>query len=340
MVDMIPHNSPSLGFKEQAAVKRVLNSAWVAQGPEVKNFEIELCKFFGVPDGHAIVVSSGSAALYLALWTLDAKGARVGLPVYSCAALRNSIGLVGGECVYLDCDASSPNVDISQANKSNINILIAPSMFGIPACLPEIRTYKVVEDLAQSLGAEVGGKRIGLRGDIGICSFYATKMITSGGQGGAVISNDRAQIDKLRDYREFDCRNDARLRFNFQMTDLQAAVGRVQLSRLQGFIDKRERFFTLYRQAGLNLIDVNMSNLQPVRYRIVMRCENPNRVITALAAEGVNAIVPIEEFELLDTASKYPHARVLTSSTVSLPAYPALLEEDVVRIANIARMAA
>ena len=337
---MIPHNQPSLGMDEQTAAVRVLDSGWVAQGPEVEAFEKELCRFFGLPVGHALAVSSGSAALYLSLWALEGPGKRIGVPVYSCAALRNAVGLVGGINVFLDCAKDSPNIDVGQASKSDLDILIAPSMFGIPVALPEVRSYNVIEDLAQSLGAKMGCTNIGLQGELGICSFYATKMITSGGQGGAVISRDRALIDKLRDFREFDCRDDAQLRFNFQMTDLQAAVGRAQLARLPALIARREEWFSIYRQAGLDLLDDITQGMQPVRYRAVMRCADPCRVITALAAEGIRSIVPIEEFELLDTPANYHVARALTRSSVSLPVYPSLRKEDVVRIARIAKGAA
>ena len=337
---MIPHNQPALGMDEQAAAVRVLGSGWVAQGPEVDAIENELCRYFGQPDGHVIVVSSGSAALYLALWALDGQAKRVGMPVYSCAALRNAVGMLGGRSVFLDCAEGSPNVDVAQASRSDIDILIAPSMFGIPVALPEVRNYQVIEDLAQSMGATIGGTRIGLRGELGICSFYATKLITSGGQGGAVISRNKALIDKIRDFREFDCRDDARLRFNFQMTDLQAAIGRVQLSRLPSFIEQRERWFSIYRQAGLDLVDDRGLGVLPVRYRIVMRCGDPERVISVLAAHGARAIIPIDERELLNNPARYPIAMRLTSTTVSLPAYPALHEEDVIRIAHVARGAA
>jgi dTDP-4-amino-4,6-dideoxygalactose transaminase len=93
---MIPHNKPTLGFAEQAAAARVLGTGWVAQGAEVEAFEQELCKFFGLPDGHAAVVSSGSSALYLALWALNGHDARVGMPVYlvqRCAMQRASWAL-------------------------------------------------------------------------------------------------------------------------------------------------------------------------------------------------------------------------------------------------------
>lgn len=333
---MIPHNLPTLGMDEQVVAARVLESGWIAQGPEVEAFENELCRFFNLPDGYAVVVSSGSAALYLALWALEGKGMQVGVPAYSCSALRNAVGLVGGKSVYLDCGESSPNVDTVAASQAGVDILIAPSMFGIPVSLPGTRKYKVIEDMAQSLGAEIEGERIGLRGEAGICSFYATKLITTGGQGGAVISRDKAFIDKVRDFREFDCRDDAKLRFNFQMTDLQAAVGRVQLNRLPEFIERREKWFAIYQEAGLDLLDDRTPGVQPVRYRIVIRCTKPARVIAALATAGIRAIVPIEERELLDDSTHYPAALALANTTVSLPAYPMLREEDVVRIARIA----
>jgi perosamine synthetase len=338
-IGVIPHNRPTLGQEEQSAAARVLASGWVAQGPEVEAFENELCRFLGLPIGHAVAVSSGTAALTLALLALGAKGKRIGLPVYSCAALRNAVGFADGETIYLDCGQDCVNVDTSTVATSSIDILIAPSMFGVPVELPDSPNYLVIEDLAQSLGASIAGRRIGLRGEVGICSFFATKLITSGGQGGAVISRDKARIDWVRDYREFDCRHDQKLRFNFQMTDLQAAVGRVQLRRLPEFINRREDWFAKYREAGLDLLDYKTAVVQPVRYRIVMRCARPTRIIAALASEGVRAIVPIEQYELLDEPVRYPVALALTNTTVSLPAHPGLREEDVVRIAGIARQA-
>ena len=95
-------------------------------------FENDLCNFFGLPEGHAVVVSSGSSALFLALWALKGKGKRVGFPVYSCAALRNAAGMLGSKKVFLDCAKENPNIAYKEAEKKGIDILIAPSMYGIP----------------------------------------------------------------------------------------------------------------------------------------------------------------------------------------------------------------
>ncbi|MEI8155483.1 MAG: DegT/DnrJ/EryC1/StrS aminotransferase family protein [Burkholderiales bacterium] len=333
---MIPHNIPTLGLEEQAAASRVLASAWVAQGTEVEAFENDLCQFLNLPSGQAVAVSSGSAALYLGLWALKGKDKLIGLPVYACSALRNAVGLVEGNCVYLDCAENSPNVDTAAAMAAGIDILIAPSMFGIPVELPTTPKFSVIEDIAQSIGASVSGERIGLRGDLGVCSFYASKLLTTGGQGGAIVSRDKALIDAVRDYRAFDSRIDTNLRFNFQMTDLQAAIGRVQLRRLPEFLEQREKWFAAYSEAGLKLLDDSKPSVQPARYRAVMRCDDPTRVITALASNGVRSIVPIEEKELLDEPMHYPNARALTITTVSLPAYPGMQMADVVRIGRIA----
>jgi perosamine synthetase len=334
---MIPHNLPTFGSEEQAVAMQVLASGWVAQGPEVEAFENELCQFLDLPSGHAVAVSSGSAALYLALWVLDGKNKKIGLPVYACAALRNAVGLIDGKCVYLDCEEGGPNVDMSAAIQADIDILIAPSMFGIPVVLPDINNFKIVEDVAQSIGASVAGERIGLRGEVGICSFYATKLMASGGQGGAVISRDKALIDKVRDYREFDCRDDTKLRFNFQMTDMQAAVGKVQLGKLPTFLEQRARLFGVYREAGLDLLDSATASSQPARYRAVMYCAEPMRLIETLHHAGIRAIVPVERWELLDAPEKYPVANKLTCASISLPIYPALAISDAQRIANIAK---
>ena len=312
---MISHNKPTISRDDKKAISNVLSSGWLAQGKEVKLFEDELCEFFNIPYGHALAVSSGSSALYLALWVLNAKNKNIGSSVYACAALRNAIGLAGGMPFYFDCGKNSPNIEIRSIKNDLIDILIAPSIFGAISC----------------------GERIGLRGDIGICSFYATKMITSGGQGGAIISKDKTLIDELRDYRQFDCREDSKIRFNFQMTDTQASMGRTQLLNISEYIKKREKIFQIYKSYGLNLIDTNYKDDIPVRYRAVIKCNSPKELIKELEFKNIQAIVPVEEWELLDKTKNYPNALKLSTEAVSLPIYPTLRKNDAKIIGKIAK---
>lgn len=312
---MIPHNRPTLGVAEEAAARTVLRSGWVAQGAEVERFENELCAFLGVKEGHAVAVSSGTAALFLALEVLGARGKDVALPVYACSALRHAAAMAGAKEQLLDCAPGSPNADTEGLT---IPYAIIPHMFGIPCALPGSPSV-VIEDCAQSLGVQISGR-------VSIFSFYATKLITSGGQGGMFVSKDKALVDAARDYRQFDGRRDRKARFNFQMTDLQAAVGRAQLKRLPEFLERREAIFQRYKKAGLDLLDGPKGT---VRYRAVLKTDKPAKVLAALAAADIKAIVPVEDWELLGDPGEFPEAAALARSTVSLPCYPSLTDSDV-----------
>jgi perosamine synthetase len=327
----IPHNRPTLGSEEARAAERVIASGWLAQGAEVEAFENEMCANLGLPRGHAVATSSGTAALFLALWALGARDARVACPIYACSALTNAIHFAGATPVLIDNERDRPNVDIAAVARADAAIAIVPHMLGIPADVAKLDGTRVIEDCAQALGASMPGARVGIAGTVGIFSFYATKMITSGGQGGMLVSRDRGIVDAVRDFRQFDCRDDRRPRFNLQMTDLQAAVGRVQLRKLPRFIARRDEIFAKYRRAGLEALDADDAAL-PVRYRFVMRSERPHWAIEALARHDITAIVPLSEWELLAPSEGFPNAAALARTTISLPIYPSLSDEDACRV--------
>lgn len=331
-MNLLPHNKPTLGKEEEQAAIRVIRSGWIAEGKEVESFEGEFCEFLGLPAGHAVALSSGTAALFMALWVLGAKGKRTAYPVYACSALRNAVALAGGEEVVIDTAPDSPNMDLSVLKKTGAHIAVIPHMFGIPADISGLDGIDVIEDCAQSLGAIAKGVKTGLNGRAGIYSFYATKLITSGGNGGMFVSKDKALSDAVRDYREFDQRRDDKRRFNFQMTDLQAAIGREQLKKLPWFLARREEIFSIYKDAGLKLLDSLDTNFIPVRYRAVLLTPLPRKIIDSLSKVGVKAIVPVEDWELLGETEKYPSALRLTKETVSLPLYPSLDNVDIKKI--------
>jgi perosamine synthetase len=333
---MIPHNRPTLGLEEQRAADRVLASGWIAQGREVEAFENELCGYLGLPEGHAVAVSSGTAALFLALWILDAQGSTVACPVYACSALVNAIRLAGADPHFVDTAADRPNIDPSRLARATAGFSIIPHMFGMPVDISAATKNGVVviEDCAQALGASCAGAPVGVGGHVGIFSFYATKMMTSGGEGGMLVARDRGLADAARDYRQFDGRHDRKPRFNFQMTDLQAAIGRVQLGKLPGFVTRRGEIFARYRDAGFDLLD-EKSHGVPVRYRSIVRTQSPRAIIDNLARYDIKAIVPVEDWELLGPADQYPNAAALTRTAVSLPTYPSLSDEELSRIIDV-----
>ena len=326
---MIPHNKPTIGIEEELAALRVLRSGLLSQGSEVESFENEFCDFIGLPKGHAIAVSSGTAALYLALWILEGDKKTITFPGYVCSALRNATNMIGGNEEILDIKKESPNIKFEGIKKESIAII--PHMYGIPVDVTKIQNMNIIEDCAQSLGAKINGISVGLYGNAGIFSFYTTKLMTSGGHGGMYVSKDKKLADRVRDYREFDYRHDQKKRFNFQMTEIQAAIGREQLKKLPKFLERREEIFQKYKKAGLELLDVgkNQNHLSPVRYRAVIKTEEPNKIIKSLESVGVKAIVPTEDWELLGKHELLPNAVELSRKTVSLPIYPTLTDEEI-----------
>ena len=326
---MIEHNKPTIGIKEEEAVIRVLKSRCLVGGNETEEFENEFCDFLGLPKGHAVAVSSGTAALYLALWVLEANKKTISFPGYVCSALRNATNMIGGNEEILDIKKESPNIKFEEIKKESIAII--PHMYGIPVDVTKIQNMNIIEDCAQSLGAKINGISVGLYGNAGIFSFYTTKLMTSGGHGGMYVSKDKKLVDRVRDYREFDYRNDQKKRFNFQMTEIQAAIGREQLKKLPKFLERREEIFQKYKKAGLELLDVgkNQNHLSPVRYRAVIKTEEPNKIIKSLESVGVKAIVPTEDWELLGKHELLPNAVELSRKTVSLPIYPTLTDEEI-----------
>ena len=326
---MIEHNKPTIGIKEEEAVIRVLKSRCLVRGNETEEFENEFCDFIGLPKGHAIAVSSGTAALYLALWILEGDKKTITFPGYVCSALRNATNMIGGNEEILDIKKESPNIKLEGIKKESIAII--PHMYGIPVDVTKIQNMNIIEDCAQSLGAKINGISVGLYGNAGIFSFYATKLMTSGGHGGMYVSKDKKLVDRVKDYREFDYRHDQKKRFNFQMTEIQAAIGREQLKKLPKFLERREEIFQKYKKAGLELLDVgkNQNHLSPVRYRAVIKTEEPNKIIKSLESVGVKAIVPTEDWELLGKHELLPNAVELSRKTVSLPIYPTLTDEEI-----------
>ena len=332
---LIPHNKPTLGLEEEAAALRVIRSGWVAKGKEVESFENEFCEFVGLPKGHAATVSSGTAALFLGLVMLGGSGKNVGSPGYVCSALRNAVDMSECKNVLVDVGHNSPNIDLGKLSEENPQIAIVPHMFGIPINVSNLKKIPIIEDCSHALGGRVNGKHVGLEGEFGIFSFYATKMITSGGFGGMLISKNKKLVDEVIDYIVYDKKNDSNRRFNFQMGDLQAAIGREQLRKLPNFLERREKIFKKYKDAGLDILDVPTEDsqvLQPVRYRAVMKTKNQIKTIKSLKDNGIITEILNNEWILSQNPTKFPNSLNMVHNTISLPIYPSLSDENIEKI--------
>jgi len=328
-LNYINHNKPTLDQQEEIAATRVIRFGWLAQGSEVTAFENEFCDFIGLPHGHSIAVSNGTSALYVALAALGATAKTVAFPAYVCAALRNAVGLNKAVEELIDNETYSANLSIDKLNASKAEIAIVPHTYGIPVDIGKINNKIIIEDCCQALGAKLNNEQVGLHGHIGVYSFYASKLMTSGGQGGMVVSNNKALIDEIKDIREFDQRTDSKIRFNFQLTDLQAAIGRVQLKKLPNFLKRRQEIFDMYKNAGLEILDSENSESKPVRYRAILKTQKSVEIREALLKKDIKTIIPLEDWELLGKGSDFPNALAFTRTSLSLPVYPSLSNSQV-----------
>ncbi|HLE42853.1 MAG TPA: aminotransferase class I/II-fold pyridoxal phosphate-dependent enzyme, partial [Methylomirabilota bacterium] len=218
-------------------------SGQIAQGPRVAEFERAMAARLEARGG--VAVSSGTAALHLALLALGVgPGDEVLVPSYACAALLHAVRAAGAVPRPVDVDPATFNLDpdaAKRASSARTRALIAVHAFGLPADLEPLRALgvPVVEDAAQALGARCGRRPVGGLGEVGVLSFYATKLMTTG-EGGMLVSGDARLLAAARDLREYDEKPDDRPRFNYKLTDLAAALGLAQLARLDGFLARRQ----------------------------------------------------------------------------------------------------
>jgi dTDP-4-amino-4,6-dideoxygalactose transaminase len=258
---------PHLTGEELAALSGAVDSNWIAPvGPEVDGFERDLCARVGVE--HAVALSSGTAALHLAMKLVGVEeGDEVIVPSLTFAATANAVLYERGRPVFVDCEPTTWNIDPElleeelgrAARRGRLpRAVIVVDVFGQSAdydiilALCEAHDVPVIEDAAEALGATYRGRPVGGFGRYGVFSFNGNKIITTSG-GGMLVSDDAAAIARAR-FLATQARESAphyehrEVGYNYRMSNLLAAVGRVQLRALDERVDKRRRNFEAYRR--------------------------------------------------------------------------------------------
>lgn len=315
---MIPHSKPTVGRREAQAASRVIESGRLAQGREVAAFEAECAAL--VCRGHAVALNSGTAALHVALIGMGV-GARdpVALPSYACAALAQAVAWQHATPVLCDIDGDF-NLDPARTPDAVVAV-IAAHLFGAKADLPD--NPRLIEDLAQSFGGNTGTASL-----VAITSFYATKMMTTG-EGGMLLTDDQGLAELARDLRDYDNRDDFRVRYAYKMTDFQAAMGRVQLAQLPGFIARRTEIAEAYHIGfeGLPLTRPRMTD--SVHFRYVVGTAYRDQLIQWLNDRGIGAARPVYRPGHHTLGGTCPRSEEAHQNNVSIPIYPALTTAEV-----------
>lgn len=349
---MIPIAQPLIGEEEKEAVMAVLGSGMLAQGPKVEEFERAFAAMCGVR--YAVATSSGTTALHLALLAHDiGPGDEVITSPFTFIASANAILFVGARPVFVDIDESSYNIDpslIEARITPRTKALLPVHLFGNPCDMEAIMAIAarhglvVIEDAAQAHGASINGKKVGSFGT-GCFSFYPTKNMTTA-EGGMVTTNDEQVAERVRLLRNHgmkrryyhDC-----LGYNFRMTELQAALGLVQLAKLEVFNQKRianARYLTEHLQ-GVVTPQVR-DGYRHVFHQYTIRVQgNRDQMVEQLREQGIGVGIyyplPVHQqpiYRELGYTDRLPVAEAISQQVLSLPVHPALSQADLERIAE------
>ncbi|MGB9881235.1 MAG: DegT/DnrJ/EryC1/StrS family aminotransferase [Methanomassiliicoccales archaeon] len=349
----IPLSKPVITDEMIEAAIYALRNERLVLGESVYRFEEAFARYIGTD--YAISVSSGTAALTLSLLALNIKNQEVITTPLSFIATANSVVHAGGIPRFSDVSDQDFNLNPDEIPKTiskKTSTILPVHLFGYPCQMDEIceiaraRELRIVEDAAQAHGAIYKGKKVGSIGDLGCFSFYSSKNMTVGGDGGMVTTNDDSlakTIAKLR-----DCGRTSRylhdvLGFTARLNTVNAAIGLVQLKYLDEWNEKRRAIARYYMKHLQDLPEIKLppmgtNDVQPVFHLLVIRCKKRDELARHLESKGVECgihypvpihLQPIYVEAFGYSSGMFPVSEALSRSLLSLPMFPTLSLDDV-----------
>ncbi|WEK62698.1 MAG: DegT/DnrJ/EryC1/StrS family aminotransferase [Candidatus Microbacterium colombiense] len=353
MSEFIPPAKPIIGDEERAAVDRVMRSGMVAQGPEVAAFEQEFSAHF-VPGRPSVAVNSGTAGLHLGLLAAGVgAGDEVIVPSFTFAATGNSVALTGATPVFVDIEPDTFSLDpaaVATAITPRTRGILPVHLYGHPARMRELeelataRGVALYEDAAQAHGAALDGRPVGSFGEFAMFSLYPTKNMTSGEGGMVTTATDEIarRVKLLRNQgMERQYENEI-IGFNARMTDIHAAIGRVQLTKVDAWTAKRQEnaAFLDANLRGVVVPPVAEGAVHVYHQYTVRVPDDRDGFVAALKNEhnvGAGVYYPIPNHRLPSLAGfapglDLPETERAAREVASLPVHPSLSQSDLERI--------
>ncbi len=357
---IIKVNAPFVGEDEIQAVSEVIKSGMLAHGSVVEEFEREFAKYLGVP--YLLTVSNGTIALYVALKALGVGGNdEVIVPDFTFFATASTVVLAGATPVFADIDLETYTLDpasVEELITDRTKAIVVVHLYGHPAKMDEILRIArehglyVIEDCAQSHGAEYRGVKTGSIGDAGAFSFYATKNLTMG-EGGAISTKSKDIADFVRLYRNHGQTKryyHEVIGWNFRITNIQAAIGLQQLRKLDQMNSRRREIAKLYRDELGGIESLRLPVEKPwakhVYHQFTVWVEGDgtrDRLAEYLMEHGVQVGIHYPRpLHTQPALRKYfrtpcPNAENASTHVLSLPMHPGLSEEDVLTVTKLVK---
>jgi len=344
---VIPIASPQLGAEEREAVDRVLQSGIIAQGPEVAKFEEEFAKMCGVK--YAVATSNGTTAGHLVMIASDiGPGDEVITTPFTFFATASAIMMAGAKPVFVDVEEDGFCLDpkkVEVAITDKTKAIQPVHLYGELADMPSLieiskkNNLVLIEDSAQAHSADSWNGKAGSFGNAGWFSFYPTKNMTTS-EGGIITTNDEkvANLCKvLRAHGMTAQYQHTEFGYNYRMTDISAAIGRVQLTKLDKFNSRRREIAEKYNASFSKYVNVPENRRGHVFHQYTILCNQRDELKEYLSQKGVGSGIyypkllynyaPMSEFE-----ADCPNAKRLTELSLSLPVHPGLSDSDVSKV--------
>ena len=329
---------------EDAAIHALRNESFVG-GESVSKFEEEFAKYTGTK--YAASVSSGNGALQISLMALGiGESHKVITPTNSFIASANCIRMTNAKPILTDIKTNDGGIDLSN-NENIVNAIIPVHIYGNPCDFDSVKSFAeeqkipIIEDACQAHGAEYKGKKVGSLGDVGCFSFYPTKNMTVGGDGGMTTTDDEAIVSKIKSIRdngrktknEFD-----KLGFTMRLNTVNAAIGRVQLKHLDEKTARRREIVSIYRKNLVQdcILPENKDG-KSVYHQIVIKHEKRDEIRKELADNEIGSAIyyetPIHKQPIYqEFGYKLPNSEKFSKEIISLPSYPQLTDDQALEI--------